>query len=248
MSTINEVVNSHIENALSEIHTAFPAQVLRYDAAKQCADMQPVIKKKLRDNSVLPMPVIHNVPILFPSSGGALLSFPVNEGDTMLIICCERSIDSWLSSDGSQIDPEDTRKFNLSDAVAIPGLYTFGKNLHPASNDVLLQYFSANISLKNNSSISISTDSELNINCGSDVVIHSAKSIQIKSDSTLKIECQTAEITAKSTKFSGDIECKNITCTQVTAQTEVTAGIVSLTKHIHTAPAGVQGGPTSPPI
>ena len=241
MSTINEVINSHIENALSEIHTAFPAQVLRYDAAKQCADFQPVIKKKFRDDSILPMPVLHNVPIVFPSSGGGLLSFPVHTGDTMLVICCERSVDAWLSSDGGQIDPEDSRKFNLSDAVAIPGLYTFNKNRQPASNDVLLQYLSADIRIKDNSSITISTDSELNINCGGDVVIHSAKSIQIKSDATLKIECTKAE-------FSGDIECKNITCTQLTAQTEVTAGIVSLTKHIHTAPPGIQGGPTSPPL
>ena len=243
MSTINEVINSHIENALSEIHTAFPAQVLRYDATKQCADMQPVIKKKLRDDSVLPMPVIHNVPIVFPSSGGALLSFPVNVGDTMLIICCERSLDAWLSSDGAQIDPQDTRKFNISDAVAIPGLYTLGKNLRPVENNVTLKYLDGKISINNDSSIYLVTNSKLNIDSGDDIVIHSAKSIQIKSDSTLKIECSKAE-------FSGDIECKNINCTQVTAQTEVTAGIVSLTKHTHVIPPGTdkQGGTTSPPV
>lgn len=241
MSTINDVINSHIENAMSEIHTAFPAQVLRYDASKQCADLQPVIKKKFRDDSTLPMPVLHNIPIIFPSSGGAMLSFPVNENDTMLVICCERSIDYWLSSDGSQIDPEDTRKFNMSDAVAIPGLYTFSKNLHPDENNITLKYLDGKISINNDSSLNLVTNSKLNINSGDDVIIHSAKSIQIKSDSTLKIECTKAE-------FSGDIECKNISCTQVTAQTEVTAGIVSLSKHIHNAPAGVQGGPTSPPI
>ena len=247
--TITDLIDSEIENFLSEIHTSFPAQVLKYDSTKQSVDVQPCIQKKLTDDSVLPLPIIHNVPIIFPSSGGALLSFPVEAGDTVLVQCCERSIDLWLSSDGGQIDPEDTRKFNLSDAIAIPGLYPFSKNLKPAENELCLKYKDGKFSINSDSTLNLITKSRLNIQCEDDVVINSAKSIKIISDKTLEIHCDSAEITANTTKFNGNIECKNINCTQLTATSEVIAGGISLSKHIHAVPAGTDkaGGKTLTP-
>ena len=240
---INDLISDHINNDLSEIHTNFPAKVLKYDAEKQCVDIQPLIKRRFRDDTTISMPVIHNVPIIFPFGGGALFSFPIKENDIVLVICCERSIDKWLSGDGSETDPEDTRKFNISDAIAIPGLCTLSKNSNPDAKKLVLKYIKGNISIDENSSIVIASDSSLTINTNEDIIIKSAKSIQIKSDSTLKIDCSMAE-------FSGNVKCKNITCDELKANNDVMAGIISLSKHTHTVPAGTDksGGFTGVPM
>jgi len=88
-----------------------------------------------------------------------------------------------------------------------------------------------------------------------DICIQSAKSIEIKSDSNVNISCNNANIKADKVSISGDIDCKNISCTSlksssdiealnVKAGVEVTAakGLVSLSKHIH---GGVLSGGAS---
>ena len=252
---LNSVINSHIENAISGIHTSFPAKIVDYDEKKQMGNFQPLIKKVFKDNSLLSMPIIHNVPIIFPSGGGGLLSFPIKEGDTMLLTCSERSIDAWLSSNGEETEPNDFHKFSLSDAIAIPGLYPFNKS--PSLNltdsdkdDVTLSFNKGKISLKDDS-IEITAESKINLKCGNNTLIISKDSIEIKTDKSISIECKNAEIKADKTSFSGDIDCNgSIKCMDLTANTDVKlfGGSLSLGKHIHTAPPSPSGTPTSGPI
>ena len=115
MSSISEVIHAHVDKILNEIHTSFPAKILRYDHDRQVADLQPTIKKKFRDGTVLDLPVLHDVPILFYAAKDCVIGLPVGEGDTVLVLISERSIDGWLHSDGDIVDPDDIRKFNLSD-------------------------------------------------------------------------------------------------------------------------------------
>lgn len=241
---INHVIRANIENALSEIHTSFPAKVIRYDEKTQQADFQPIIKRKFHDDSSLKMPEIYNVPVIFPSGGGGLLSFPVNIGDTMLITCSERSIDGWLSSNSDDhIDPHDTRKFNISDSVAIPGLYPFQKSpsLQLTDEDkgnVTLTFKKGKISLKEDNTIAITSDTKLTLNCGETNILISKDSIEIKSGSTLNISTEKAEISASLTTFKGDIDCAgDIKCLNLAASMEVKAMAktlpVSLSTHVH---------------
>ncbi len=126
---MSEVINAAVRSHLAEVHTSLPARVVSYDADKQSVDVQPLLKRGYRDETgtrkAEELPVIPNVPLVFPGLGPWHIVFPVVVGDTVLVVFCENSIDSWLHSGGQEvIDPKDDRRHTLNDAVAVPGLRT----------------------------------------------------------------------------------------------------------------------------
>lgn len=140
MSGLTELLRLAVESGLSDIHTCLPGTVESYDFATQKASVKPSIKKAYRDGETASMPVIEGVPVVFPRSGGASLTFPVESGDGVLLLFSERSLENWLQQGGEQ-EPGDPRRMDLSDAIAIPGLYSFAEDGPAANNtDVQLQY------------------------------------------------------------------------------------------------------------
>lgn len=120
--TLAETIYIAIDSKLINLNTCMPGIVEKYDPVAKRADIQPSIKKKYTaDGEVVSLPVIPNVPMCFMQTRTSIISVPVKVGDDILIIFSERSIDNWKSGDGgAQIDPLDIRKFDLSDAFAIP--------------------------------------------------------------------------------------------------------------------------------
>jgi len=126
MTTPSDIIGQAINFQLSGVNTCLPAEIISYDFTKQKASVQPLLKVKFTDGTIDPMPIIENVPVIFPSSKDFHISFPLNEGDTVLLLFSQRSIDNWLST-GGEVVPNDPRKFDLSDAIAIPGLRDFSQ-------------------------------------------------------------------------------------------------------------------------
>jgi hypothetical protein len=151
-----DVIKGYVNKGVEHLHTAIPGKVIRYDASQQRADIQPLVKERYLDEKVVDYPPILDVPVIFPSAGGGIITFPVEIGDTMLVIFCERSIDKWVRSNtNNTIDPKDTRKHDLSDAVAIPGLYSFQKAKGSDTNDVVIKYSGSSIKLKKSGDIEL---------------------------------------------------------------------------------------------
>ena len=120
--TLIEVLDSIIDRHLYEMHTSLPAEIVSYDHGKNLAKVRPMLKRKYKSqDEAVELPIISNVPIAFQRMGNGHLRIPVNPGDTGHVIFNERSIDGWLQS-GGIIDPNDTRKHSLNDAVFYPGL------------------------------------------------------------------------------------------------------------------------------
>jgi len=127
-----EVIKAAVADGLEGVYVALPGKVEKYDAATQKADVKPLLKRNVvaRDGSetVEALPVIPDVPICFPRGGGFFLSFPLQKGDNVLLIFCDRSIDNYAYSTGAvDVDPVDLRSHDLTDAVAFPGFYPFTK-------------------------------------------------------------------------------------------------------------------------
>jgi hypothetical protein len=115
-------------NKLKDLHTALPGRVEAYDKATQKANIKPLIKSDYFDDQdvriIESLPVITNVPVVFPGAGDFRITFPINKGDTVLIIFSEGSLDKWLSK-GGEVDPAIYSRHELTDAIAIPGLRDF---------------------------------------------------------------------------------------------------------------------------
>jgi len=119
-------VKKAITFSLTDVNTCLPGRIEKYDYAKQKADVKPLIKKLYVDGTTEALPVIVNVPVVWPRGGGGSLTFPLEKGDGVLLVFSQRSLDTWLSK-GGDTGPGDPRKFDLSDAIAIPGLFPFSE-------------------------------------------------------------------------------------------------------------------------
>lgn len=145
---LTALLNQAIRNRMAELQTAMPAQIISYDFKTQKAAVQPTINRRYADGRVEPYPVINNVPVIFPRSGGASMTFPVTRGDTVLLVFSSRSIDTWTSR-GGKVDQDDRRMHDINDAIAIPGLIPFSAGSKAKNNsDVLLTYAGSEVTLK----------------------------------------------------------------------------------------------------
>ena len=177
--TLNDAIKAAIDYKLNNVHTALPASIISYDYTTQKASVQPLLNKSWTSGSNVnpannnaanelstPMPVLDNVPVIFPRAGGGGLTFPVVSGDTCLLVFIERSTDLWLTV-GGQVTPDDNRKFDLSDAVAIMGLFPFTQTSTADNNtDMVLTYAGSLLRIKANGAVVIETANTVAIgNC-----------------------------------------------------------------------------------
>lgn len=123
--SLAQVLDAVIARRLADTHTAMPGRVERYDAAKQVVDVQPLLKSRivLEDGTSADesLPVLVNLPVVFPGAGGFRLTFPVKQGDGVLVVFSEASIDRWQKLGGEQAT--DGRRFHLADGIALVGLH-----------------------------------------------------------------------------------------------------------------------------
>lgn len=126
-----------IERRLDDLHVSCPAKVLAYDASTNTVNVQPVISRAYVDPSgeraVEALPAIQGVPLLHIGAGGASLRFAPAVGDEVWLIFASCALDKWEAT-GTGGDPDDDRRFTLSDAVAIPGIRPFNKPIVAATD------------------------------------------------------------------------------------------------------------------
>ncbi|MFB6375285.1 MAG: Gp138 family membrane-puncturing spike protein, partial [Bradymonadaceae bacterium] len=84
------------------------------------------------------MPVVPNVPVAFPSAGSMQMTWPLEEGDTVLMLWSERSLDEWLTTGASRTQPSDNRRHDVSDAIALPQLRSFADAVEATGDNVVL--------------------------------------------------------------------------------------------------------------
>lgn len=120
-------IRQAVIDGFSGLHVSLPGRVEEYDAATQCALVQPLLRRA-RDAAgervVITLPPIPNVPVVTLRGGGFRFHLPVQKGDTVWLIFCSGSLDKWLQR-GGIVDPQDDRRHHLSDAIALPGILDF---------------------------------------------------------------------------------------------------------------------------
>lgn len=124
--TINsqsQIDQNNAADIMFRIRCAIPAIIQSYDPVTNTVEAQPAIRERLvlEDGSIqyLNLPLLINVPVVFPSSGSASITFPIGKGDECLIIFSDLAIDNFWTS-GSVQNPIEVRRHDLSDGIAIP--------------------------------------------------------------------------------------------------------------------------------
>lgn len=114
---VNEI-KKLFKDQMKEMHTILPGEILTFDPATGLADVQPVMKFKLPNGTTVNYPQIYGVPVMFPQTVTASITYPVKTGDGCLLLMAEQSIDYWMY--GQETDT--TLAFDLTNAICIPGL------------------------------------------------------------------------------------------------------------------------------
>jgi hypothetical protein len=220
--SLEEVLRAALDQGIADVHTSLPGKVEKYDPATQKADIKPLLKKTTINEDgtelVEELPIITDVPVMFPRAGGYFISFPVQQGDFVLLVIVERSIDKYMAGQGEDTDPVDLRMHDLTDAVAFPGLYPFAKPIKDSNgNDLVL-----------------GQDEK-----GSQLVIKDGGAVEITFDggNTIKLENKDADATLT----LGD-GAKHVAIVEAL---QTLWGKLNLYLDAHTHPTGV--GPSGPP-
>jgi len=154
MGDINEIVRQEISNYLFGVHTATIGEVQEYDPAGPFVSVRPVVRQKFADGDDRSFGILDAVPVVFPRGGSFSMTFPIKKGDKVLLVFGERSLDDWLEGSGNEVSVSDPRRFDLSDAIAIPGIQAFGSS-SPVDNenDVEIKFGSGSVTIEQSGKI-----------------------------------------------------------------------------------------------
>lgn len=120
--TLLEAIRAVMDRVMIDMHTCTPAKIVAYHSATQTADVQPQLQRRFANQTLVSLPVVYGVPVVHPRANGGKvrIHLPLTAGDDVTLVFCERSLDNWKVK-GGLTDPNDPRRFNLSDCFAIPG-------------------------------------------------------------------------------------------------------------------------------
>lgn len=129
MQEFVQQVKSLVADCINQIHTVLPGKIVKFDAEKGLALVQPIGKFKKPDGTMIDFPQVSDVPIVFVQSAGqkAVMAYPVNENDGCLLLFAEQALDCWRS--GGETETKSDLKFDLTNCIAIPGLFASANKL-----------------------------------------------------------------------------------------------------------------------
>lgn len=135
---LERVIARAIEAALStDFFKVRIARVVKWDAAHQRADCQPLVKRVYQGESgerlVASRKVVPSCLVAVLGAGGYRSTFPISDGSdgsaqtTGLLLYSDDSIDRWAIGDGGEVDPEIDHAHAPMDGIFICGVLPFGR-------------------------------------------------------------------------------------------------------------------------
>lgn len=121
-----------MDGRMARVWTALPALVISYDPDEMTVVAKPTIQAEYRgpDGAAkfVSMPLLLDCPVVFPSGGNVIFTFPIATGDECLVVFASRCIDAWWQSGAIQ-PPAEFRMHDLSDGFVFVGPRSLPKAL-----------------------------------------------------------------------------------------------------------------------
>lgn len=196
----NNVIIQALQGFQSQLWTAMPGYINSFNPVKQTAEIKVAIQwqQQFQDGSYewKDFTLLLDVPICFPSGGGFTLTFPIVQGDEVLVVFASRCIDGWW-----QLGPESNliarqqaefRMHDLSDGFAI---------LAPKSVPKVIGDISATgVQLRSDDGTSFVEidDGTITLKAVTEVIVQ-APQITLEADTKIDVVAPTINLTADTT-------------------------------------------------
>ena len=174
-----EQIRAAIEQHMSRMWTSAMGRVVSYDAAKQTASVQLTVKSFVKGEDgkrkAVDIPVLQDVPVQFPGSGGQTMTFPVAVGDEVMVNFLSRASDAQQQSGGDQ-NPTDASVNSLSHPRALLGFKSAPKalaNVSTTATEVRSDDGNTKISISGAGGVGVATDKSVAITAAEGVTIGS---------------------------------------------------------------------------
>lgn len=219
-AAMQEALNAAMQSQSNQMHTAIPCIVVAVRDSLQGAmvDIQPTINQRFKDSTSKERPVILGVPVSFPVSLDAGLTFPVRIGTTGMAVFSMRNMDAWKSGNGRPATPLNFAKFDKGDAMFIPGIQPPGVSVnnpakrtwtHSTEDCVLVNNIGkateCEVRLKSSGDIVINTNQNVEVNC-KDATVTTTGSATIDVGTNFSVSAATATFDIGSTTWTGSIQ------------------------------------------
>lgn len=173
-ASLQEVLVSAFDYLTAGMNTIIPGIVLTvHDRGQNRIDVQPALNIRSEDGTqISERPPILNVPLHMPVSKTGGLTYPINVGDTVTLLFSMRGLEIWKRGNGYPSTPNDLRKFDIRDCVAISGLFPFSESPNQPAKHIL-PHNTSDVVLFHN--VGKSTEVEVRLTESGDVRIRAAK-------------------------------------------------------------------------
>lgn len=212
-----------IEDQLEDVHTSSSAKIGDI-SDNHTADITPNLRIRTDDGTSVPYPKIPGVKILMPcgKNGSVGFAFPVKAGDGCVALFGEGGAGEDF-------------KFDLSNALAIPGLNQSATDKVKKAGDT-----DAAIMFAGDTYISVKED-EIKVSQGGILVTIKSGSVKLSlgattveaTNSSVSVNSPTVSVTAPTVDVTGNVSVKGI----------LTLNGVNMNLHTHTTPVGQSGPP-----
>ena len=158
-------------DVMFNLRCCIPCIVQSYDPEKGTVECQPAIREKIiNQNEEIEyqnLPLLLDVPVVFPSTDSWSVSFPLKIGDECLVFFSDLSIDNFWEK-GNVQNPIEDRRHDLSDGFAIPCNLSLTKG-RKISNGLYLASSNASVLIGNSDVVFTCSSGSLNL---SDLIKH----------------------------------------------------------------------------
>lgn len=245
------LIKQGITNYMKNVHTCLPGKIVEFNAEKQIATVQLLVKRIFKGNTAVDLPPVINVVVWQPKAGNFCITFPIAVDDECLVLFSERSIDGWYKS-GQSKAPDNYRMHSLSDAICLVGMSSEPK--------VVTDYDTENLQIRNyekDQTITMFANKDINVTTGTVVIemLNEGKEVKITAPTKVTVDTPLAEFTgdvsvlgnatiAGTTTMQSNASVDgNIDITGTSSAADHDSNGISGNSHVHSHGDPLTGGP-----